>query len=428
MRRLMQSKLLRLFSSAVIDQAILSASSLIVGLLLIRHGTTDDYGYYVLAQSAVLLMTSAQGAWISGPLAVLAPKQTPERRHAMIGKVESGQRWLLDRLLVFALPLPAIGHLLHLWPLTPTLVASTALLASWTAMQREYLRSVLFIHERPNTVLGIDALYVLVLVGSAGLAVSGPLPAAETAVLGLAAAGGLFTFRARRLLARDYGWDAGGEAAIWAELRRLGVWAAAGAVIFWLYGQGFNYLVAGKLGVAAVASVNAARLLLMPTWVLTIGVRALLMPSAASWLHHLGLRPLVRKLSLFVAGLLVLFGIYIAMVWFGRDWVTQELMRKTIPDRDRLLLLWAVYSIVTMIRDVYLCALLAMERFKPMAWLSAASAVTSLGSMWFFLDAYGIAGAVMGLLLGESVGLAGVLVALASGLRRTAAKTPAITN
>jgi O-antigen/teichoic acid export membrane protein len=423
-RRVFESKILRLFSSAVIDQAILSASSLIVGLLLIRHAKAEDYGYYVLAQSAVLLLSSGQGAWISGPIAVLAPKKTVEQRHKMIGAVEAGQRWFLRRVAVVALVMPALGYLFGAWTLLPTLVATAAILAGWTAMQREYLRSVLFIYGRPNTVLAIDSIYVVVLIAGAALATFGPGQAAVGSVLALAAAGGIFSWRARALLAQSPGWDATTTEPVWAELRKLGIWAATGAIIYWFYGQGFNYLLAAKKDVAAVAIVNAARLLLMPTWVLTIGVRALLTPSAASWLHEFGFNALVRKLSVFVVGLLVLFGVYILIVWVFRDWVTSELMRKVIPDRDRLIVLWAAYSIVTMIRDVYLSALLATERFRPMAWLTAASAVTSLVSMWFLIDVFGLAGAVIGLLLGESLSLLGVLVYLVLGVIRARGSSP----
>ena len=66
-RTLADSRLLRLFSSAVIDQALLSATNFAVGLLLIRYTSDADYGQYVLAFNALLLITSFQGALIGGP-------------------------------------------------------------------------------------------------------------------------------------------------------------------------------------------------------------------------------------------------------------------------------------------------------------------------------------------------------------------------
>src|SRR5690606_11593283 len=56
----------RMFSGAVVDQALLSASSLAVGLLLIRHASELQYGYFVLVTSVLMLTTSLQSAFI-GP-------------------------------------------------------------------------------------------------------------------------------------------------------------------------------------------------------------------------------------------------------------------------------------------------------------------------------------------------------------------------
>ena len=73
LRTLAGNRLLRLFSSAVIDQALLSATNFAVGLLLIRQTRDEDYGHYVLAFNLLLLVTSFLGSLIGGPLAVLAP-------------------------------------------------------------------------------------------------------------------------------------------------------------------------------------------------------------------------------------------------------------------------------------------------------------------------------------------------------------------
>ncbi len=103
---------------------------------------------------------------------------------------------------------------------------------------------------------------------------------------------------------------------------------------------------------------------------------------------------------------------YFVLVWFFRDWFTADFLHKTIADRDMLLLLWACISIVGLVRDVLQCALIALEHFKPMAWLTALSAVVSLSLMWFGLSSWGPRAALIGLICGELVNLAGVLYML----------------
>src|SRR5271167_1560943 len=91
-------QVLQLFTAAVIDQILLSGANFLVGFLLIRKTSDYDYGLFVLVQSAVLLLITAQSAWISGPLAVLAPKRTPDIKQEMVGAVEGVQSRFIRRL------------------------------------------------------------------------------------------------------------------------------------------------------------------------------------------------------------------------------------------------------------------------------------------------------------------------------------------
>ena len=419
--------LLRLFSSAVLDQGLLSAANFTVGLLLIRYAGNADYGYYVLAQSAVLLLISVQGAWISGPLAVLAPKRSEARRAEMIATVREGQQKFMDRLLGVGLLLPPIAFLLGLADPLEAFIGTAAVLAGWTLLKRELLRQILFVYGRPNSVLAVDLLFAGTLVITAAAAAFGPARAAVVAVLGMALAGWVFNVRAQQLLNRDPGWSSARDPSVWRELRALGVWGTTGASIYWIYGQGYNYVLAAHLDVTAVAAVNAARLLLMPTWVLTMGVKSLLNPSAAKWLHEDGVAALMRRIALFVVGLALLDSVYLLLVWLFRDWLTAEFLRTSIPDRDLLLLLWGAVTLLNMVRDMYQAPLLAMERYKPLAAVTATSAVAALLAMFIFIPPLGAPGAVAGMVVGEATGLLGGFLLLARplrDLRRSRVKTP----
>lgn len=404
--------LLKLFSSAVLDQALLSAANFAVGFLLIRYAGQEDYGYYVLAQSATLLLVGLQGAWISGPLGVLAPKRSPERRREMVGVVHAGQQYWARRLLGPALLVPPVCFLAGWIDARESFVGAATILATSMMLQREYLRQVLYVYGRPNVALSVDVLFALTLVGMSLFAVFGPGQAAAVAVLGMAAAGWVFTMRADQLLARDPGWVDTKDATVWSELRALGKWAATGSAIYWLYGQGYNYVLAVHLDVTAVAAVNAARLLLMPTWVLTMGVKSLINPSAAKWLHEDGVNVLLRRIGFFVIGLAVLDVIYLAFVWLLRDWFTAEFLRTTIPQRDTLLLLWGAVTLLNMVRDMYQAPLLALERFRPLTMVTAASTAAALLAMLIFLPIMGTPGAIAGMIVGELVGLIGGFILL----------------
>lgn len=414
----------RILGTAVVDQAMLSAANFLVGVMLVRYAGDADYGYFVLAQSAILLLTGAQGSWINGPLAVIAPKKSEAERRHMVGAVEAVQSKVLRWLTAFALLVPAVGYALHLLTPEATMAVAATILACWAALLREYRRAVLQLYGRPHLVLVADLLYVLGLTLTAGLAAAGAEPRMVFAVLSLAVGGALGGKLADYFLAKDPGWQPGEAGPVFRELRRLGNWAMAGSVIFWTFGQGFNYVVAAQLGVAAVATLNAARLLMQPTFVLTMGVKQALLPMASRWLHEHGLSALLKRLTAVVLVLTLLNGIYFALVWGVLDWLTNDFLRKNIPDRDMLVLLWGAYSMVNMVRDMYLSSMLALERFRILTWLTALTAVVALAVMWPAIHYLGLRGAIYGLMAGEVTYLLLMLVLIGQSLaasRRAAA-------
>ena len=62
-----------LFSSAIFDQVVLSATNFLVGFVLIRYAGDHDYALYVLVQSTMLLALTIHNSYLSGPLAIVAP-------------------------------------------------------------------------------------------------------------------------------------------------------------------------------------------------------------------------------------------------------------------------------------------------------------------------------------------------------------------
>lgn len=417
-RRLAGSPLLRLFSTAVIDQALLSAANFAAGLLLIRYAPVQEYGYFVLAFSSIQLFVSLQNAWVSGPLGVLAPKRSEERRREMIGAVEHSHGRFMLRLVLLLGVVPLAAHGFGLCSLHDALIATATVFAGWMTLRREFMRSMLMIYSRPQAVLLADALYVGMLLALTALAALFSPAAGIYAVLALGLAAALGARKGRGALAHSPGWVAAPAAATWAELRPLGSWGAVAALIYWIYSQSYNFVLASRLDLAAVANVNAARLLLMPMILLMVGVGSLLVPNAAGWLHREGLPRLIRRLWMFLGGLLFLDAVYVLALWWSRDWVTGSVMRRTIPDLDLMLLLWALHCALSTTRDIFQVGLIALERYRPMAWLTATSAIMSLSAMWWGIGHFGAPGALLGTILGETLSLAGVAALLYQSSRR----------
>ncbi len=411
--------LLKQFSTTVVDQVLLSAANFFIGFLLIRRTSDVDYGLFVLVQSTITLLISGQTAWLSSPLAVIAPGKAPAQRRLMVGAVERSQRRFLRRTTALSMLVPAIGYFaFHYWTALEAIVVALGAVACWTALQREYLRGVLLIYARPHSMLRADTVYVIVLLVGALIAAFGPKPAAVWAVAALVAAALAGEAAARRSLAVDPGFATGDAAPFWKEMRPLAVWATVGALTYWIYNQSYNYVLASRINLTAVADVNAARLMLMPTIVLTVGIKTLLVPTAAGWLAESSIGRLVRRLLLFATAIAALDLVYCAVVWVFRDWLSHDLMHKSIGNRDTLLILWAILSLIALYRDLLQTGLFALRKFKSLAGVTATSAAVSLSIMWFGIGTWGAAAALIGQVAGESINLGGVMLLLFLAWRR----------
>jgi O-antigen/teichoic acid export membrane protein len=399
---------LRFFGASVIDQVLLSGANFIAGFLMIRYTSDVDYGQFVLAQSAVLLLVSAQGAWLSGPLAAIVPSKPAATKRLMIGAVRASQsrflRWVAVSLLAIAVTLYATGFL----SASLALVSGTTILAGWATLQREYLRSVLIIYSRPHWMLRADTVYVVCLIAGIALAAYLRHSAGVCAIFALVISAWAGMLVSHRMLSSDPGWISGDARPFLQEMRALGVWATVGAVTYWLFAQSYNYVLATRLNLTAVASVNAARLVIVPVTVFSLGINNVLMPLAANWLTQFGLARMLRRLAVVALAIIALDLVYISLAWIYRDWIIGSLLHKTIADRDRLLVLWACVALIFLPREVLQAGLFALRRVKSMAWLIGLSAVVSLTLMWFGTARWGAAAVLIGQLAGECVNLVGL--------------------
>ena len=154
----------RLLSSAIVSQALLSAASFAIGLILIRNTSDLQYGYFILASGAIMLLVSLQNAFFNPPLAIRFSQLGAQGRSELVGGLYREQGRLLSALSVITI-VTALG----LWFVqvldryTGPLVLVTGL-AALAILHREYFRRVLLAHRRPYDVLRMDVFYVVLMV------------------------------------------------------------------------------------------------------------------------------------------------------------------------------------------------------------------------------------------------------------------------
>ncbi len=399
----------RLFSSAVLSQALLSAASFAIGLMLIRRTSDLQYGHYILAASAIALLVSLQNAFCGPVLAARLGRLDLAGRARLVGAL------LRERqAVVVGAGLAVIAAALA-WRATGaqdgrgTALLLAGVAASLAILHRECLRLVLFAHRRPQDVLRTDLLYVaLMLAGVFAATRTAEAAVFAVAALGLAALASSALLS--RALRRHEPWAQTAAPGLLRSVAPLAGWSTAGAAMHWTFSQGYVYLVAATLDVTAVAAIAATRLLLMPVNLLSTGIGSLMLPLATGWLDRHGAALLRRRLALFAAGMAAATAVYFAVLWLEREWVFAVLLRKQFAQRDSLLLLWGVLFLVMVVRDQFAYLIAAQQRFRALTLLTMASAGVSLVTSYAGMRQFGAPGALGGMLVGELISLGGILL------------------
>jgi len=400
---------LRLFSSALASQALLSATSFAVGLVLVRHASDLEYGSYALVLGAIVLVASLQNAFIGPAMVNRMNGLDAEGCGALTGGLYRDQRRVVGAIALAGLGLTLACALAGLLSGRSALLCAAAIVASVAALRREYFRMVLLAYRRAGDVLLGDLAYAALLAAGVACAAFSPWPAIGSAVaLALAAVASAALLS--RLLRARASWDLRGWPGIMRAIAPVGAWSTAGAAIHWSFSQGYVYLVAATLDVSAVAALAATRLLAMPVNLLSVGIGSLLLPLASRWHHERGARALLRRLLLLALGMAALALAYFALLWLLRDFVFETLLRRRFAQRDLLLMLWSASFVLMVVHQQLLYLLVVRERFRTLTSLALVTASVALGCGYLAMQHMGGAGAVVGILVGEATNTIGMLL------------------
>jgi O-antigen/teichoic acid export membrane protein len=275
---------------------------------------------------------------------------------------------------------------------------------------------ILVAYRRPYDVLRADVVFATLLVSGIWLStLSGNTAVLSAlALTGASVVGGILLSRA---LWRHDQWNTPGSSGAFAMSVRLGAWSAVGAVIHWIFNQGYSYIVAARLDVSAVAAIAATRLLLSPLGVFSLGISGVMFSSSMLWLKHHGSRGLLRRISMFTLGMSCAAIAYFAVMWSMRDWIFLHVLKRDYPQRDLLLGLWSLVFLCTVIRDQSIFILIAKQHFKRLAGLTLICAIFGVTVTFLAIGRYGAAGGLLGLLAGEFAHVIGVVVLTVHDMR-----------
>jgi O-antigen/teichoic acid export membrane protein len=141
---------------------------------------------------------------------------------------------------------------------------------------------------------------------------------------------------------------------------------------------------------------------------LSTGISSLMLPLASGWLNQHGATVLLRRLCLFAVGLAAATVLYFAVVWILRDWIFAVVLKKQFAQRDTLLILWGAIVLTMVVRNQLGYLLAAQARFRALTSLTAVSTAVALAVSYWGMLHFGATGALVGMLIGELINVAGV--------------------
>ncbi len=394
----------------LLDQALVSGSNFVVGLLLVRYMGLEQYGQYVLLWMGVQFAMSIQNALILSPMLSIAPKLHPTQRRTYYSATFALQ-------LVLAAGVTAVAVGLALLPvgLRPVWLNAGVMLplvgCVFIVQLQDFMRRYLFSSNGSRRAFFIDLfaygaqlpLIVTVLRSEPSLA------RALTVVCATMLVSAALGCRWLEMLVPSRG-----------ELRdallrhwRSSKWLLGDAVLHWVSGNYFLVVAGAVLGPAVVGAIRAAQNLLGLTHILFQGLENLVPAEASRRLHRGGPPAMTAYVGRTTLVLLLVTGSVALVAALFAQPLLQLVYGSADPDSITALL-WYVpfYILVAMVLPLR-AGLRSFERTRSLFIAQLLCALFSVLTAHWLTTRYGLHGVMGGML--AALSLTSIILATALG-------------
>lgn len=305
------------------DQAAVSGTNFLTGLLVGRACAPEVFGRYVMALSLVLLLSEMHHALISTPHTIFSPRYQGSRLAEFNGST-LGQCLILGGLCALGLIAAAVllpERTQDLEALGSVLLALAV--SIWAIFARNYARLFSFAIHRPRVALAVDAAVMLLQLGSVGLLAWNDALNSQRAILligGANAAAALAWFIPSR---RRFSIDVGRSLSTIRQTWPLARWVFFSGLLWTLSIHAYPWVISFILGHDGVGIWGACFAIAAVANPLLMGLQNLVAPSIAHAFTRrdtVGFRRHVLRLAVGFAGLMIPFAIPAALLaeWFVR--------------------------------------------------------------------------------------------------------------
>lgn len=402
--------------ASVMGQAVSSLTTFGITLYLVRVLDKAHFGLYGVAFALAMLIAAFFTAGIGVQFMVNVADQAKEQRgvyamHHVVAVVLVGLA-LTSVLTAFSFFITEFNVAAWMAPLAPAVASAAS-----AFVLRDFLARVAFCERRELLVLGMSVTSgTAVLLMFTGVAASG-ITVTVTQALYIYAVGqvagclqALATFRLP--------WHAFRTTRLRstiADCWRGGRWTSLTRVIFTLRGQMQNIIVAPVLGVASLADINAARVLVTPALMITAPLAQVLTPRLAEQ-RKARTGSIPRMAIMATAGLASVSLLYSLLLLGLFPWVVPSMLGPKYAHIGWLVVTWCAATLLMAIRNGLTVTLQALKSFRGQMFANLGSAVLAAALMLVFSNWLGAVGAVTAIVAAEAALCFALIIPLRSSL------------
>lgn len=385
---------------AALDQAILSAASFIVSVILIRTVPKAEYGYYSVALPVSLFLISLQNALVNTPLTVQLVSKPTYEKPSYVASLGYGQ--LLAVLPSVAVGLGAITLLngLSILDRVQSSIAAAVCMACVGVLLREFLRSYLFAERLPLSVLKLDSLYVFIFLGLIAL-----LHAAyRLGVAGIFLLMGASSLFIAVVFSRGQGWWHCKKSIrkSFAENWQYGKWALLGVIVTHVQNYSYLYLMGTLIGSISVADVSAARLLLMPLALVQTGWNKIALPHGSMLYEKNRMDQFFKEQLLASIVFVVGIAVYVTFLLTMPNMLMRLLLTEKYSSSPSYSIYWGIVFGVEFFALAASNGLQVARKFKSLSNVNILTMLITVSCAYFLIRSHGITGGLVSLIIGQA--------------------------
>jgi O-antigen/teichoic acid export membrane protein len=378
---------------AIIDQGLFSVSNFVVGVLLARWLSPEQYGAFTLAYSLFLLFGMVHTALLTEPMLVFGSSKHADNFFGYLRVLKRGH-WSLTTVGTLLFAVSSLG----LWLFGSAdlaksffgiALASPFILLTWLA------RRACFACLRPKwAAIGGAVHFTLMLLGTILLSVLGALsPLSALLMLGVCSFIAASWLLRRLSSSANHGDRNGSEEAILRDHWNYGRWAVSSSVLSWAAGNVHMLILPLNGGLGAAAAVKALLNIVLPMLQANVALAALLLPALARLRGQ-------SRFPIVVIGAIAAFGGGPILYWIFLGLFAEKLIHFLYGGQyvEYAHLLWfvGILPVIAGIAAVLSNTLRALERPDQVFWAYFGSAIVAVSLGPLAILHWGIRGAIFG--------------------------------